>query len=108
MAMSNGAVFSTARNGSLDNSRSAAPVFVLGCPRSGTTVLYHMLLSAGDFAIYRAESNVFILLSPRFGRMRSESDRRDLMAHWVKSKLFRVSGLDEREIKERIVAECHG
>jgi hypothetical protein len=88
--------------------RSKAPVFVLGCPRSGTTVLYHMLLSAGDFAIYRAESNVFSVLAPRFGRMRSERDRRDLIAHWVKSKLFRVSGLDEREIKERIVAECHG
>ncbi len=87
-------------------SRSKAPVFVLGCPRSGTTVLYHMLLSAGDFAIYRAESNVFSVLAPRFGRMRSESDRRELMAHWLKSKLFRVSGLAEQEITDRIVREC--
>ncbi|PYX37709.1 MAG: hypothetical protein DMG81_13485 [Acidobacteria bacterium] len=39
--------------------RSKAPVFVLGCPRSGTTLLYHMLLSAGNFALYRAESQVF-------------------------------------------------
>ena len=48
-------------------SRKKAPVFVLGCVRSGTTLLYHMLLSAGGFAVYRAESNVFNLLEPRFG-----------------------------------------
>ena len=51
--------------------KNKAPVFVLGCPRSGTTVLYHMLLSAGGFAVYRAESNVFNLLVPRFRGMRS-------------------------------------
>jgi hypothetical protein len=53
------------------NGRKTAPVFVLGCPRSGTTVLYHMLLSAGNFAVYRTESNVFNLLVPRFRGMRS-------------------------------------
>src|SRR5581483_10927825 len=57
------------------------PVFVLGCPRSGTTVLYHMLLSAGDFAIYRAESNVFSVMVPRFGNLRSERNRRRLMQY---------------------------
>ena len=88
--------------------KNTAPVFVLGCPRSGTTVLYHMLLSAGDFAVYRAESNVFNLLVPRFRGMRSAVDRRELMEVWLRSKLFRVSGLDAREISARITAECHG
>jgi Sulfotransferase family len=88
--------------------KKTAPVFVLGCPRSGTTVLYHMLLSAGDFAVYRAESNVFNLLVPRFRGMRSAEDRRELAEVWLKSKLFRVSGLDPDEISARIVAECHG
>src|SRR5436853_6716847 len=86
--------------------RSKAPVFVLGAPRSGTTVLYHMLLSAGNFAVYRAESNVFSVLAPRFGEMRSEGDRTELLAHWLKSKLFRVSGLDENEITAKVVGEC--
>jgi len=27
--------------------RSKAPVFVLGCGRSGTTLLYHMILMSG-------------------------------------------------------------
>jgi Sulfotransferase family len=84
-----------------------APVFVVGCPRSGTTLLYHMLLSAGDFAIYRAESNVFNLLVPRFGGLRSVADRRELLDIWLRSKLFRVSGLDAGEISAKIISECH-
>jgi hypothetical protein len=88
--------------------RRRAPVFVLGCPRSGTTVLYHMLLSAGGFAVYRSESNVFNLLVPRFRGMRSAADRQELMEIWLRSKLFRVSGLDAGEIRSKIMAECRG
>jgi hypothetical protein len=66
-----------------------------------------MLLSAGGFAVYRAESNVFNLLVPRFGGMHSASDREDLLAVWLRSKLFRVSGLDAHEIRAKIMAECH-
>jgi len=83
-----------------------APVFVVGCPRSGTTVLYHMLLSAGDFAVYRAESNVFNLLVPRFRGMRSASDQKELLDVWLRSKLFRVSGLEPGEVSATIMAEC--
>ena len=88
-------------------SRKQAPVFVVGCPRSGTTVLYHMLLSAGDFAVYRSECNVFNLLVPRFRGMRSAADRQELMDIWLRSKMFRVSGLDAAEIRSKIFAECH-
>jgi hypothetical protein len=88
--------------------RSKAPVFVLGCPRSGTTVLYHMLLSAGNFAVYRAESNVFSVLQPRFGDLRLERNRRELLQYWLKSKLFQVSGLDASAIRDKILRDCHG
>ena len=60
--------------------QSKAPVFVLGCPRSGTTLLYHMLLSAGNFAVYRAESQVFNLLEPHFGSLSQAANRRKLLA----------------------------
>jgi hypothetical protein len=85
-----------------------APVFVLGCPRSGTTMLYHMILGAGNFAVYRAESNVFNLLVPRFRGMKSSADRKELLDVWLKSKLFRVSGLDASEIRAKLMAECRG
>jgi hypothetical protein len=86
--------------------RSRAPVFVLGCPRSGTTLLYHMLLSAEDFAIYRAESNVFNLLGPHFKGMRTIKDRQDLLQIWLRSKLFQVSGLDPEGISDKILSNC--
>ncbi len=88
-------------------SRATAPVFVLGCPRSGTTVLYHMLLSAGNFAVYRTESNVFSVLEPHFGNLRSESNRRNLLRLWLKSRLFHDTGLDAESISEKILRDCH-
>jgi len=65
-----------------------------------------MLLSAGDFAVYRTESNVFNLLAPRFGGMRSAGDRKELMDCWLKSILFRASGLDAGQIEAKVLGEC--
>ena len=86
--------------------RATAPVFVVGCPRSGTTLLYHMLLSTGGFANYRSESNVFNLLLPKFAGLRSPADRKALLDVWLKSKLFRVSGLDRDAITAKIIGHC--
>jgi hypothetical protein len=93
--MSDAKVCSLVRNEPLRNSRSEAPVFVVGCPRSGTTLVYHMLLSAGNFAIYRAESQVFNLLEPRFGDLSIASHKRALLAAWYRSPLFTKTGLND-------------
>jgi hypothetical protein len=90
-----------------NRSRDKAPVFVLGSVRSGTTLLYHMLLSAGGFAVYRSESNVFNLLEPRFGDLHVRRNREKLMRAWLGSKLFQRSGLDADSIKTTVLAECH-
>jgi hypothetical protein len=86
--------------------RSHAPVFVLGSPRSGTTLLYDMLLSAGGFAVYLAESNVFNLLAPRFGDLNSARNRERLLEAWLDSKLFRASGLQAELVRRRILLDC--
>src|SRR5712692_11849338 len=91
----------------VDHVRSKAPVFVLGCPRSGTTVLYHMLLSAGNFAVYRTESNVFSVLQPRFGSLRSKNNLRELLQLWLKSKLFQATGLQAAQIREKLMRDCN-
>src|SRR5437660_8428244 len=88
------------------SSRSKAPVFVLGCPRSGTTLLYHMLLSAGNFAVYRAESQVFNLLEPRFGDLRVARNRRRLLQAWKNSSLFTKTGLEASEVEKDVMAHC--
>jgi hypothetical protein len=86
--------------------RSTAPVFVLGSPRSGTTLLYHMLLSSGGFAVYRSETHVFNLLETAYGDLGEAGNKRKLMKAWLGSKLFQVSGLDARQIEARVIAEC--
>jgi len=87
-------------------SRSLAPVFVLGCGRSGTTLLYHMLLSAGNFAVYRVESNIINLLEPRFGDLSVPGNKRRMLEAWYNSRLYTLSGLDKEEIAAKIMAEC--
>jgi sulfotransferase family protein len=89
-----------------NQSRVTAPVFVLGSPRSGTTLLYDMLLSAGGFAVYLAESNVFNLLAPRFGDLAIPANRRQFIQAWLASKLFRASGLDSQTIEQRLLDGC--
>lgn len=92
------------QNGNVRTSK--APVFVVGCPRSGTTLLYHMLLSAGDFAVYRAESQVFNLLLPRFGDLRIRRNRQHLMDQWLQTAMFTLSGLDPVRTKAKVLDEC--
>jgi hypothetical protein len=88
------------------DARGKAPVFVLGCPRSGTTLLYHMLLSSGNFAVYRAESQVFNLLEPRFGGLSQAANRRRLLAAWQDTELFRRTGLDWNIVSREVMANC--
>jgi hypothetical protein len=86
--------------------RSKAPVFVLGCGRSGTTLLYHMLLSSGNFAVYRTESNVINLLEPRFGNLSVGRNQRRLLKAWYESRLYTLSGLEKESLEGRVRAEC--
>ena len=86
--------------------RSKAPVFVLGCARSGTTLLYHMLLSAGGFAVFRSETHAFNLLEAAYGDLDVLRNREKLMDAWLKTRMFQLSGLDKDWIRARVVAEC--
>jgi hypothetical protein len=86
--------------------RSAAPIFVVGSARSGTTLLYHMLLSSGWFAQFLGEPAVFDLLVPKFGDLSIARNRERMMASWIGSKMHRASGLDGRSIRSKVLTEC--
>jgi|HubBroStandDraft_6_1064221.scaffolds.fasta_scaffold67121_2 LPS sulfotransferase NodH len=86
--------------------RSKSPVFVMGCHRSGTNLLYDTLLSAGGFAVYRGFLPVYKILIPRFGKFDKLENRKRMMQTWLRSKGFRRSGLDADELTEKILAEC--
>lgn len=87
-------------------SRSTAPVFVVGSPRSGTTLLYHMLLSAGGFARYRAETHVFNTLAPRYGGMRREQDVAAALTTWIASDCHTLSGLSANAAREAVLGRA--
>lgn len=90
----------------LSRTRSTAPVFVIGCSRSGTTLLYHMLLSSGNFAVYRMESQIFNLFEPRFRPLSKPQNKRRMLAAWYDTRLYQRSGLEPSELEPRIMAEC--
>lgn len=86
--------------------RKNSPVFVMGCHRSGTNLLYDMLLSAGGFAIYRGYLPIYKVLIPRFGSMRSRANREKIFETWLRSKGFRRTGLDSERFSRPILNEC--
>lgn len=86
--------------------RTRAPVFIVGCPRSGTTLLYDFLIRGGSFANYRAESVAFSVLGPAFGNLSYLGNRRRLIDCWLKSRLFEVSGLDADKIRRLMMSDC--
>jgi hypothetical protein len=86
--------------------RSKSPVFVVGCPRSGTTLLYHMLLSAGNFAVYRTESQVFNILEPRFGDLSKARNWRAMLSAWYESPLFEKTGLRREHVDGPVMNDC--
>jgi hypothetical protein len=82
------------------------PVFIVGCPRSGTSYLYHLLLSAGGFAEFRTQMNVFDVLEPVYGNLGIARNKTRMMSEWLRTKAFKVSGLQAGEIKEKVLSEC--
>jgi hypothetical protein len=90
----------------LESDRANYPVFVLGCHRSGTNLLYDTLLSSGGFAIYRGLLPVFETLIPRFGTLKRRQNRERLLETWFRSKGFRCTGLDAGVLSSRILHEC--
>ena len=78
----------------------------MGCHRSGTNLLYDMLLSAGGFAIYRGFLPIYKILIPRFGSMENRANRKKIVEVWLRSKGFRRTGLDADKLSARLVEEC--
>ena len=81
------------------------PVFILGSPRSGTTLLSHLLLSAGGFAVVRSELHALNIIGPRFGGLKSESDRAALVETWLATEVHRRTGLSSERLRELVMGE---
>jgi hypothetical protein len=86
--------------------RKKCPVFVVGCHRSGTNLLYDTLLSAGGFAIYRGYLPIYKMLIPRFGALDRPDSRKKIVETWLRSKGFRRSGLNLEQLTAKLLGEC--
>jgi hypothetical protein len=83
------------------------PVFIVGCPRSGTSFLYHLLLSGGGFASFNTQMNVFDVLEPIYRNLNVAKNKKAMLHDWLRSKAFEISGLNAGEIEAKVMAECH-
>ena len=83
------------------------PVFIVGCARSGTTWLYHLLLSSGGFAIYRSETQFYNRFGPRFGNFTNERQRNTFLDSWLKSEFFLRSGLNADSFREAVLKDVN-
>lgn len=81
-------------------------MFVVGCHRSGTNLLYDNLLSSGAFAVYRGYLPVHKILIPRIGQLDNLENRKKALDLWLRSKGFRRSGLDAHAISDLILSDC--
>ena len=86
--------------------RKNSPVFVIGCHRSGTALLYDSLLSAGGFPLYHAAPYVHTSLLPMCGDPSVPKNREKMLQIWLRSKPFRRTGLGAEELRSKILQEC--
>lgn len=82
---------------------SRQPVFVMGCHRSGTNLLYDTLLSAGGFAVYRGFLPIYKILIPRFGHPHNPANRRQIVDALMRSKAFERTGLDAANLSSQLI-----
>lgn len=75
------------------------PVFVIGFPRSGTTLLLDYLLSSGAFATYQfGETHFFSHYYRRYGNLRDKRNLATFVSDVRKSDWIKRSGLTDSEL----------
>lgn len=90
-----------------DTERSRRPVFVMGCHRSGTNLLYDTLLSAGGFALYRGYLPIYKILIPHFGHPANPNARKRIVETFLRSKGFARTGLAPYDLASALLEQCY-
>ena len=86
--------------------RKFRKVFIVGFPRSGTTLLYHLLTSSSHFPTYDySETHFFSHYFMRFGDLRLTKNREKFLAALEESDWVSASRLDVRKIAKARVGE---
>jgi hypothetical protein len=83
--------------------RRRRPVFVMGCHRSGTNLLYDTLLSAGGFAVYRGFLPIYKILIPHFGHPSNPANRSKIIDTFLRSKGFARTELQASDLSSKLL-----
>ncbi len=86
----------------------APPIFIVGCPRSGTTLLGRMLDRHPALAIF-PETQFHLLVYLRrkaFGDLRDPTKRRRLINEYLQSRPIQAAGLNTAELAEKLSSEA--
>lgn len=78
----------------------ATPVFVVGAARSGTSLVYSILMASGMYVRYAAETHLLRTCADKYGPLRKMANFETFMSDWLRSKQFTRSGLDSSQFKK--------
>jgi len=82
--------------------KEISPVFVVGSARSGTSLVYSIILSSGVYALYAAETLLLRTCADKYGSLKSNRNFEIFLSDWLESKQFNRSGLD----RERFILDA--
>jgi hypothetical protein len=64
------------------------------------------MLSAGGFAEFHTQMNVYDVLEPIYGDLGQPKNQERMLQEWLQSKAFQVSGLEASEVTDKIHRDC--
>jgi len=83
-----------------------SPVFIVGYPRSGTTLLLHILMSCGEFPTYRfSETHFYSKYYRRYGNLERLGPRKDFAQAVTQSDWGEEAGLTVEAIVHRLTED---
>ena len=81
----------------------SSPVFIVGYPRSGTTLLFHVIMSAEDFAQYNFdETHFFSHFYKRYGSLENKKNLNHFLVDLLSSHWFKNSDIKEESFLKNI------
>ncbi|WDE13995.1 sulfotransferase family protein [Thalassomonas haliotis] len=81
------------------------PVFILGSPRSGTTLLNSVFFSTKKFALYQSETHLMDKCAPVYGDLSDTKNYQRFLQDWLQSVNFERANLCREKFAQTITKQ---
>ena len=78
------------------------PVFILGSPRSGTTLLNSVFFSTRKFALYQSETHLIDKCAPVYGKLTETTNYEHFINDWLRSVNFERANIPKNQFMRMI------